>query len=364
MKVDDVSKHFTEVNRSVLEEKQEYAVYFNYIKSAFSHLIHSFNSRTTDEPIEVGIIQSFIQKFLNSIEALSHKYALEEGARMRIDLTESSFPSHLEFKKLNLDMTARPAKLSELPAFNALKQSTLDFMFEKHSVPDLLIDQLNQRDYYESIDSKRLFMEFCPGDLVNMKNSAGHDGNHYIYSWGEYSTAFNRPFIYLLIFELDKTSTKNQVYKRFNFDEFQEFIRKSSNATSPLRVMAHDIDALGDGLKPKVLKRIDLGPIYGRYSMDQNTFSKLIQDKFGAEDFVMHFTTEVIFSVGESRTRSFLSKGELRQIFFIDESNKEAMERHVSKVLKYMIAPHHVVQYLHANHKELLEEFSMEPIAV
>ncbi|MDQ3101476.1 MAG: hypothetical protein M3R08_08815 [Bacteroidota bacterium] len=77
---------------------------------------------------------------------------------------------------------------------------------------------------------------------------------------------------------------------------------------------------------------------------------------------MMHATTEIVFSVGqEKRDTGFLSKSELRQVFHVDETNKDCMERMVSEVQKYLFTTHTVLQYLSHQQKELLKELSAPP---
>ncbi|MFT7588784.1 MAG: putative nucleic-acid-binding protein, partial [Limisphaerales bacterium] len=100
----------------------------------------------------------------------------------------------------------------------------------------------------------------------------------------------------------------------------------------------------------------------GRYSQDDHLYTQILRSSFSEDDLVFRFTTEVIFSIGEKKSKGFLSSRELRQIFFVDKSNAETMERNVSEVHKYMLATHNVVQYLHDNHKEKLDGLAMPPI--
>ena len=58
---------------------------------------------------------------------------------------------------------------------------------------------------------------------------------------------------------------------------------------------------------------------------------------------------------------SFLSQGELRQVFYINESNMESMKRMVSRVEKYIITSHGVVRYLNENHPEVIKELAAPP---
>jgi hypothetical protein len=127
-------------------------------------------------------------------------------------------------------------------------------------------------------------------------------------------------------------------------------------------VVISDIDNDLPGVQPKVLKRTDIGPVYGRYSKDNHILSQVVQEHFSNDDFVFLFNTEIIFSIGQRKGEKF-STEKLKQVFFVDESNKECIERMVSQVHKYMLTYHHVVQHLREYHKVMLADLCMSPIA-
>jgi len=362
MTEENIGDQFSSMDRSILGEYGEYENYFNYLKRSFSYLIHSFNMRTADNPIEINIMQSFVQRFLNTIEALHSKYALENEHPLHIDLTDSSFPNFIEMKKVTADLYNKDEQLAALPSRQNIIQGALDHLFDRSEKPTRLLAQMGKRSYLEKLSPDRIFAEFIMGEIIELESTSDHSAKHYILPWASFDPLVNRPFIYILIFE--KGGQKPPFEKKvLNLQEFKQELQKLTQNTAPLRVIAHDIDALNEVVKPKTLKRIDLGPLHGKYSMDENPLTKVVKEHFPNE-FIFQFTSEMIFSVGEKKAKSFLSSGELRQVFFIDESSKKAMQRHVSKVLTYLIAPHSVAQYVNTNYKDLLEKHSMEIIAV
>ena len=73
----------------------------------------------------------------------------------------------------------------------------------------------------------------------------------------------------------------------------------------------------------------------------------------------MHVTTEIVFSVGqEKKSTGLLSKSELREVFHVDETNKDCMERMAREVQSYLFTTHTVMQYLRDNQKEMLKQLS------
>lgn len=361
MKTIDVEKHFSEFDRSVLQHYEAYVSYFRHVKYVLGSLIQSMDHRKKEAPHEVQAIIENARNLLNTIQCLSYKYAYEDEHMMKIDLTESGFPNYLEVKKMLGDLERRDQWLAKLEPQESVKRDILDYMIEKHKHPRSLLKKIGKINYLEKLGTVNLFKDFNEGKLILLKELEDENQTRrFLYYWSSYDSVTNRPFVYVLVFDnprfIDKKTTKF-----IDDDIFDEVIRKSTHNSAPLKVIASDIDSAFEAIFPKVLKRIDMGPIYGIYAQDDHQLTKLVKDNLGADDFICTYTTEIIFSVGEKRTSSFLSKGELRQIFYVDESNKEAMDRMVSKVHTYMITTHRVVQLLNDKHPEVLKNLSAVP---
>ncbi|MCF8277738.1 MAG: hypothetical protein K9J17_13475 [Flavobacteriales bacterium] len=358
MKTSEVAEHFTPLDRSVLDGENAYQDYFKYLKFALEQFINSVDNYQGDAPYEANIIKSMSQKFLNSIEVLSLKYAFNDTHPMLVDLTESGFPNHMEFRRLADDLTKQAEELKDGQSVDTLRTLILDHMIRSKTEPVRLLKQISKRTYFETLDTWKLFKEFTSGPLELL--SKGADFNwRYLYSWGSFDSVTNRPYIYMLVFDHHREDAEAE--KALRSYGFVESIRKITHNTAPLKVMISDIDSLSELMMPKVLKRIAIGPIYGEYSQDEHPFSKMLKKRFDYSDFIFRYDAEVIFSVGQQRKESFLTKGELRQIFYIDESNKECMEKMISKLNKYSITSHGVWQYLSEYHPEALNELVVPP---
>ncbi len=355
MKTIDINNHFTELDRSILAGENAYSDYFNYVKNCLEILLNSFDSLTSEDSKEIKALKSFSQKYLNSIEALRLKYAYDETNSMLVDVTESGFPNFMEFKKLDADIDKKDAELAKLPSKDSLKQSILDHMVRKKSDPISLLNKLSKSSYYIRLQWSNLFTEFTPGsiELLN-QHTDEHKTRTFFYSWASYDSVTNKPYIYIMIFDNPLVS-KDPLSGVDNDPAFVETLKKITHNSAPLKVMASDIDNAYENIMPKVLKRIEIGPIYGKYSRDKHKYSLLLRKHFTDDDFIITYKTEVVFSKGEKRSKSFLSKGELRQIFHVDESNKECMDRMVSDMHSYMITSHDVLQYLNDTEPETLK---------
>ncbi|MBO6515199.1 MAG: hypothetical protein JJ975_01435 [Bacteroidia bacterium] len=358
MKTIDINNHFTELDRSILEGETAYSDYFNYVRDCLNILLSSFDNITTQSSLEIKVLKSFSQKFLNTIEAFRLKYAFEDESPMRIDLTESGFPNFMEFKKLNDDIDRKETALEKLPSQDSLKQSILDHLIRKKEDPRHLLKQLSRSSYYIRLKWSNLFTEFTPGtlELLNEHTDKARTRT-YFYSWASYDSVTNKPFIYTMVFD-NKAISKEGVTDVDKDPGFVETIKRVTHNTSPLKVIASDIDNAYESVMPKVIKRIEIGPIFGKYAQDKHPHTLLIKKQFSDDDFIFTYNTEIVFSTGEKRTKSFLSKGELRQVFYVDESNKECMEKMVSDYHTYLITSHKVLQYLNDNEPDMLKDLS------
>jgi copper chaperone CopZ len=331
MKTIDIIDNFSDLDRVRFEQRDEYVEYFNFIKNAFNQLIDSLKSRTTDNPIEIAILKEFLQKYLNTVELLRLKYLYDSDDKMAIDLTDSSFPNYLEFKKIDSEANKVKTLINSIPGKDALKQEVLDYFFEKKAQPIHLLKKLGQAEYYSALEADNYMKLFTDGSLYEIGKS--DNGNKkFIYNWSSYDSMTNRPHIYIMVFEFTNPTVN---LAKEGAETFKKAIEKLNHDSSPLSVIAKDIDNTFESVKPKVLKRIDIGPIYCRYSKDKHDISNVIQEKFEDDDYAFFYTTEIVHSVGEKEVKKggFMSREtSLRQVFFVDKTDKDSLERHVSEV--------------------------------
>ncbi len=361
MKTIDIIDNFGELDSVRFETTDQYIEYFDFIKNAFNRLIESLKSRSADNPIEIAILKDFLQKYLNTVEILRLKYLFDSDNKMAIDLTDSSFPNYLELRKLDSEKEKAKTVLSKLASKDSLKQEVLDYMFERKAQPLHLLKKLGKITYHEALQNEPHMGLYNPGSMHEIgKNKKGQ--KKYLYNWASYDSMTNRPFIYILAFEFTNNTINLQ---KEGLAAFEDIIKKHSHNSSPLKVIATEIDNAAESIKPKILKRIDIGPIYCKYSKENHEISKIVQEKMSDEDYAFFYTSEIVNSVGEKEEKAggiFSSTKQLRQIFFVDERNIDSLERHVSEVNHYLIGTHKVVQYLTANKPEYINKLKIPPI--
>ena len=359
MKTFDINDHFGPLDRSILDSKDDYRHYFYLVKMVLNAVLSSLSRLEERDPIEVKAIRSFGIKLLATIDGFSLKAAYSNSQPLLVDVTESGFPNYLEFKRLEDDLQNSEKYLAAFPSSPELKKMILEYIFKNLHVPNDLIKKLSYVSYLENLVEWKVFREYNAGKLEFLK-SFGNDKKirRFVYNWASFDSVTNRPYIYILIF--DNPENANDEHSVEGKD-FEETIRKLTHNSAPLKVIASDIDEHFENVHPKILKRIDFGPIFSKYSKDDNPYTKVVKGSGQNDDFILNYTTEVVFSVGEKKNNSFFSSGELRQIFYIDESNKECMDRMVSQVHNYLITSHEVLQHLSEKHPDILKNLSTLP---
>jgi hypothetical protein len=361
LKTIEVTDHFGAFNRSVLVGERAYPAYFDHVKFALNSLMSSLPKIKSDNPYEIEVLNSFSEKFLYSITLFEQKFSYSEDHPMLVDVTKSGFPNHLEFKRLEDDLLKRDQVLKNLPSRAEVKNLILDDLMKNHTDPTARLKKLGEICYYEELLKHKVFREFTPGKLQLIKSFGDtRQTRRFMYSWGSYDSVTNRPYVYIMIFDNPSVDDELIMQGQENTD-FEAVIKKATHNTSPLKVIAADIDAAYESIRPKVLKRIDFGPIFSRFARDEHEFTKLVQEQFEEDDFIFVYNTEVVFSVGEKKHSGFLSSGDLRQVFFVDESNKECLDRMVSQVFSYAITSHRVLQHLNVHHPAFIQSLSVPP---
>jgi hypothetical protein len=373
----DLLRELTADNKATLpggaEGRAAYLAYFQQVEEVLRQLLHALQTRyrgmersgdASAHPLESKVLETYVRRFLNSLDCLHLKYLCEPDRRLRYDPSDSSFPNHIELREMEQDQTRADSIRRELPSADALKQAILDFIFQHKAVPDALMRQLGQREYYNALITHSqlwgLFFGYTPGELELLDDTGGRLTREYAYHWGAYDVLTNRPHIYLLIFEQNakKPLLQDDAASR---EAFLAAVQKHCINTAPLGVMARDLDEFDDDLHPKLLKRMAIGPLHSRYATDDSIYTKILNTHFGTDDLVLEFQTESIFSIGQERKRKGLMGGKTRERFFIDNANPLHREHGISASERFLLASHGVIQYLHDQHKPLLDALAHPP---
>ena len=341
-----------------LKGEDEYTRYFNQLCFSFEKLLAFFQIKAVRkgrESYEARVVSAFLRKMLYTVEVFRKKYTCNPDHNLKVALSESGFPSFFDIDSLSTDLVNRESRLAKLPTLQALKQEMLDYMFKYKSEPRDLLQKACERSYYEMLLRDKLFLTLTPESL--RPRGEREKFRSYTVSWGCYDFGTNRPYIYIMLIDQDLESAPLEK-KESNYRELFEVIRAEGSRAPGIGVVAMAIDSNLKDIHPKIVKRICVGPIYTRhFSKGPEKLSELLNTRGENEDdFILMFRSEIVFSTDQQMSRSLFSFGQLKEIFFIPETDVECYVRKASKIRKYMLIPHTVLQ--HMDFKRTFREYA------
>lgn len=356
-------------NFGTLDSGDSYAQYFNLLSNAFSWLLACYSSGAP-ESYEASIVPGFLRKLLYTIEVLRVKYTYgsEYNRSLWVDLTDSGFPNSQEITSIMQDLLTRKERLRALPAKTITKNILLDALLLRHEAPRELLWQLSEREYLEMLIEEKLFLSFTPGDMV----LRGEDQKcrNYIYSWACYDFRSNRPYIHLMTFDQDKGKQPLEE-KGTTYYEFLQVVKGEGSRAPDVAIIAIGIDEALESIHPKIVKRLSLGPLYGKLLFDNKEVTEeekrqaAIRDIFtqcarGKNDFMLFSSDDIVFSKAQQVVRGILNpRGKVREIFAITETDPECYTKHASVINHYLLLPHWVLQNIKPEEiEEAVPEFN------
>jgi hypothetical protein len=123
-----------------------------------------------------------------------------------------------------------------------------------------------------------------------------------------------------------------------------------------LDTMAYAIDKRLPKLLPKLIRRIDLGPIHNVFAKDENEITHAILEGISKkniplESYVVSFKVDELNSQSEFKEGSFFNK----QIF--QKWGNTFRQR-------YVFAPHRIIQLLYNKTPEVMNKLAIPPVQV
>lgn len=336
----------TPLDSAELDSKEQYVFYHKMVDFALKELIVKVQQQQICTEQEVIYFKQYADLLLYSIEAMRIKYMYDEEDNMKIDLTESGFPNYLEFRYLFNDLELRDQYVEKLPEVNALKEEFLDtLMRKKQPIKRRKLFQAASIVYYTSVKKQFIFNRYVQGKILDVPKNFGYD---LMTSWSFFDVSHNRPFICFMYFNYEG----NKIMKQR--DKIYEALRVTADRDMNLDSMAYAIDRKLPDLRPKLIKRIDLGPLHNVFAKDDNEKTHAILEGIAKktiplESFAISMKVEEVRSVGEFTEGNFFSK----QIF------QKWNEVHKDE---YVFAPHRIIQMLYSKTPEIMNALAKPPI--
>ncbi len=338
----------TPLDSAVLDSKEQYVFYHKMIDFALKELIVAVQQNKILKEQEIQLFKQYCDLLLYSIEAMRVKYMYDDEDNMKVDLTDSGFPNYLEFRYLFNDLELREEYLGKLTNIELLKDEFLDTLLrKKEPIAKRKLFQAASIVYYSSAKKEYIFNRFVQGKIIEASQGAPAD---YLVSWSFYEVSHNRPFICYMYFNYDgKDPLKDR-------DDIYYALKTVADRELALDTMAYAIDKRLPKLFPKLIKRVDLGPIHNVFAKDENKVTHAILEGISKktiplEAYAISFKIDEVNSQSEFKEGSFFNK----QVF--QKWNHTFRQR-------YVFAPHRIIQLLYNKTPEVMNKLAKAPIQV
>lgn len=338
----------TPLDSAVLENKEQYTVYFQIVQHALKELITAITQNKICNALEISFVEQYGELLTYSLEAFRIKYLFDEEEKMKIDLTESGFPSYMEFRYLVNDLELKKEHMSKLPELSVLKNSFLESLLKhKEPISHSKLVQAASVIYYNTVDEKYMYKRFVQGKIVKIEND---DKAPYMVSWSFYDVTYNRPFICFLYFNIKKGEIED--YK----EELYDTLRKVADRDMPVDMMAYAIDKKLEDVLPHCLTIMDMGPLHSVFAKDElevthAIIENIVNKSLSLGSYAISIRTESCFSTGTISEGSFFNKQQL-QLW------------ETKKTERYLLCPHRVMQILYDTVPAYINSLSTPPIEI
>ena len=339
-----VNQIVTPLDSAVLDSKEQYSFYFKMVDHVLNELLSALRKYYICSNQETVFFKQYCELLSYSIEAMRVKYMYDEEENLRVDLTDSGFPNYLELRYLYNDLLLRHEHIGKLPAVEELKAEFLDsLMKDKKHVSKEKLHQASSIIYYTTIDKNYIFKRFVQGKIIETEE---YDAS-YLVSWSFYDIGSNRPFVCFMYFDYDGKRIDEYT------SEIYEALQQVADRNMDLDAMAYGIDKKLDKVRPKKIRRIDLGPLHTVFAKDENNITHVLLSSIAKKDielssFALSLKIDQAVSTGVFKEGGLLSSQKL-QIWKVERAEK------------YLFAPHRIIQLLYAKLPKLIDSLSAEP---
>jgi len=338
----------TPLDSAILDSKEQYVFYHNMVDFALKELIVAVQQKQLLNQQEILLFKQYSDLLLYSIEAMRVKYMYDDEENMKVDLTDSGFPNYLEFRYLFNDLELREEYLGKLTSIDTLKEEFLDtLLHKKEPISKRKLFQAASIVYYTSAKKEYIFNRFVQGKILEAPENA--PGKHLV-SWSFYDVSHNRPFICYMYFDYDGSNVQKER------DEIYTTLKTVADRDMNLDTMAYGIDKRLPKVFPKLIKRVDLGPIHNVFAKDENKVTHAILEGIASKTIPLN-SYAISFKIDELQSQSEFKEGS----FFSKQTFQkwDAIFRQ-----RYVFAPHRIIQLLYNKTPEIMNKLAKAPIQI
>ncbi|MBQ0786713.1 MAG: hypothetical protein KBT69_04390 [Oceanihabitans sp.] len=338
----------TPLDSAILDSKEQYVFYHKMVDFALKELIVAVQQKQILSQQEILLFKQYSDLLLYSIEAMRVKYMYDDEENMKVDLTDSGFPNYLEFRYLFNDLELREEYLGKLTSVDTLKEEFLDtLLHKKEPITKRKLFQAASIVYYASAKKEFIFNRFVQGKILEAPENA--PGKHLV-SWSFYDVSHNRPFICYMYFDYDGSNPQKER------DEIYTTLKTVADRDMNLDTMAYGIDKRLPKVFPKLIKRVDLGPIHSVFAKDENKVTHAILEGIASKtiplnSYAISFKIDELKSESEFKEGSFFSKQTFQKWDTIFRQ-------------RYVFAPHRIIQLLYNKTPEIMNKLAKAPIQI
>ncbi|NNE58936.1 MAG: hypothetical protein HKN36_12585 [Hellea sp.] len=308
-------------------------------------------------PLEARITLQYLQGLAHTFTALSYKFLManrvgdHSAQLLSIDKSDSGFPVYREILQMAADALQADDHLLTLPTQSRIKKDMISHILSKQTHPTQLQYALSQRIYYEHLSGANLFLSQnhpqaqWEGNIKKKKKK--NKKKQYLIHWSSYDSQTNVPTIYLL--DLEDTGKKALPLDERRWPRVQSHLLSQSMSGLKLITIARGFDQDFDGLHPKRLRRIHLGPMYSHAFTEQHgPLREVLAEASGKPglDWALAWTIETLTSENTKRAKTGFFNTAQREVFKLDPSATTSLDDGATEVQRALILPHRAYQVL------------------
>ena len=274
---------------------------------------------------EARVLGRYLTAVAGTFRALDHKYLMtgrgETAPRLTIDRHESGFPVAQELMTMAVDAQQAEKHLAGMPSEAELKDRMVRQIVGDQTIPTALQFALSQRFYYEALLAGGIFWARNDPDaqwIEDVGNSGG-DRRHFLVHWAVWDTQVNLPVVYLM--DVEDSGKKPLPNDAYRWPQVQQSLMAQSVGGLKLVTMATGFDKDFEGLHPKRLRRIILGPMYSAsFTLQSGPISKVLEGAKApeGEDWALVWTVEDLISDREEEVKDGWFSTAVRQVYKLD----------------------------------------------
>jgi hypothetical protein len=270
---------------------------------------------------EARLMGQYLAGVVATFRALNHKYLMtgkaEAASRLTIDRHESGFPVTQELMVMALDAAQADKHLDGMASAAELKDRMIRTIVGDLKIPAGLQFAMSQRLYFEALKVGGVFWARNDPDAQWLGQEA--ERRKYLVHWAVWDSQINLPVVYLM--DVEDSGRKPLPNDDYRWPQLQQKVLAQSVGGLKLLTIATGFDADFEGLHPKRLRRITLGPMYSAsFTLQSGPISKVLEDAKAPEgqDWALVWTVEDLVSDREEEVKDGWFSSRARQVYKLD----------------------------------------------